>query len=499
MPFPDFWNAYWTFVSFVFGAIVGSFLNVCIWRLPRDESLRHPPSHCPACCHTLRLWPDMVPMASQLWYRSRCRYCGTRFSWRYFWVELLTACTFAALYLRYVIFTPLTLGETDLTWSAVSAMVFAAALITIFFIDLEHYSIPDAAVIVAVGAAVAKDALLIYRGVRPLSAPVLGTVPLPLSVVGGLVAFWLLWQFGTLASAAVGREAMGAGDYLLLGAMGAFLVPWPLVLLAFMLAVFFGTVAGVAGILLHQRHVRAAGAAPASTAGAAAGAEPAPELPPHPEGALRVESAAPVPALLHPDPAAGTVEDGAPAADTAVGPEARASGLEPDAAEHRCDRNGAAGVEPGAEPGEEPGAEPADEESHPAPGGEEIPEYPPGSRWGRVATVAGTWVAAGAVQAAAGLYRQSPLLGLGAGVLGAALAAGILVPGIRLWVRSDAPLNAAVDEYFEGDPGPRVIPFGPHLVVGALLAMLCGRPLVVWITVHVLQLDPSYLSGLEWD
>src|SRR5689334_22757168 len=130
----EFWNwtIYWTFVSFVFGAIVGSFLNVCIWRMPRNESLWEPPSHCPACEHRLRFFPDMVPMLSQLWYRSRCRYCGAGFSWRYFWVELVTGSLFAAIYVRYVVFgaNP-ALGETERTFIAICGMAYAAALVTV--------------------------------------------------------------------------------------------------------------------------------------------------------------------------------------------------------------------------------------------------------------------------------------------------------------------------------------------------------------------------------
>src|SRR5437868_4831824 len=104
MNWPVFWIGYWAFTSFVFGAIVGSFLNVCILRLPRGESLglRAESSHCPSCNHQLHLWPDMVPLFSQLRQLSRCRYCGTPFSWRYFWVELLTALLFVAVYFRYL-------------------------------------------------------------------------------------------------------------------------------------------------------------------------------------------------------------------------------------------------------------------------------------------------------------------------------------------------------------------------------------------------------------
>src|SRR5687767_1150064 len=79
---------------FILGAIVGSFLNVCIWRLPRHESVVHPPSHCPKC--DTRLQPaDLVPLVSQVLLIARCRYCSARISWRYFGIEFLTGCLFA--------------------------------------------------------------------------------------------------------------------------------------------------------------------------------------------------------------------------------------------------------------------------------------------------------------------------------------------------------------------------------------------------------------------
>src|SRR5688572_19218331 len=140
---PLFWSAYWAFVAFVFGAIVGSFLNVCIWRLPRGESVSGAPSHCPKCDHRLHMWPDMVPLGSQLWYRSRCRHCGTKFSWRYFWVELFTAVMFTAVYLRFVTFGNPAFTETQQTVISGCAMLFTAALITLFFIDLDTFTIAD--------------------------------------------------------------------------------------------------------------------------------------------------------------------------------------------------------------------------------------------------------------------------------------------------------------------------------------------------------------------
>jgi leader peptidase (prepilin peptidase)/N-methyltransferase len=235
----DLETVFWLGAAFILGAAVGSFLNVCIWRLPRRQSPVAPPSHCPHCQHQLRLWPDMVPLLSQIVYRSRCRYCGARFSWRYFWVELVTGLLFAAVAFRFA-GRPLEL---------VPNMVFVAMLVAIAFIDYEHFEIPDGLVVVAIGVGVMKDVALMIRD--PLHHPLWHTIPgtqvqlpVPVSVVGALVSGWFLWQLAAVASAAVRQEAMGGGDTFLLAAMGANL-PFHLVGMAFFIAVGLGAVGGV--------------------------------------------------------------------------------------------------------------------------------------------------------------------------------------------------------------------------------------------------------------
>ena len=438
MPF-DFWTWYWGFCSFVFGATVGSFLNVCIWRLPRDENLSHPPSHCPSCNHRLAFLPDMVPLLSQVWYRSKCRYCGTPFSWRYFWVELFTALVFLGCYARYGVFGNSAFSEQDRIVSVLAAMFFAAAMITVFFIDLEHYQIPDSVVLFAVLVAFAKDGYLIWRGLQPLWLDIPGTafrLPLPLSLLGCLVAFWALWQFAALATAALGREAMGAGDSLLLGAMGAFLLPWPLVLVAFLFAVMLGALGGITGMLLARRAPAAAPErSPAPSDGTEDGSEELPDLFQGHRGAL---------------------DNGAP------------------------EENPGAASEPG-EPGEV-----------------EVPDLPPGSRWGRLWTVLGTWVAVAALWLGAVLATAGLGLGLGVGLALGLLAFGLLWFGIRQWVRADQAWLPAMDELFEGDPGPRFIPFGPYLVAGTFLAMWFGKPIVEWYAVTFLGLTQEAVNLLPW-
>jgi leader peptidase (prepilin peptidase)/N-methyltransferase len=428
---PEFWTLYWAFVAFVFGAVTGSFLNVCIWRLPRDESLSDPPSHCPNCNHQLAFFPDMVPLLSQLWYRSRCRHCKQAFSWRYFWVELFTALLFVAVYYRFAVYAPETFSDTARNWSAISGMIFASALVTIFFIDLEHYRIPDLPVLVALLAALVKDGVLIVLGHRPLWQQIPGTpwsLPLPLSMAGMLFAIWFLWQFAALTSAFLSKEAMGAGDSLLLGAMASFLIPWPLVVIAFIAAVALGSVGGVAGICWYRFSARREAAR-----------EP---------GAI-----------------------GAPEKET----EGR-SAREETFAGHR-------GAVEGPADSEEPGP----------------PTLPMTSRVGRVWTVAASWLAVGGLWGAAVLAVQRPALGIGVGI-GVALSAAVLLRyGLRQWLSGDKEWLPAMDAFFDGEPGPRFIPFGPYLVVGTFIAMFCGRQIIYWYATSQLGLGPEVLAALPWD
>jgi leader peptidase (prepilin peptidase)/N-methyltransferase len=237
---------FWPTVVFVYGAVVGSFLNVCIWRLPRDESVVHPPSHCPSCGKALAP-VDLVPLASQALLRGRCRYCGIGISWRYFGVELLTGLCFVALYYRF-----------GLTLEMAANALFVATLIVVFFVDLDHFVIPDITVYIGVALGILKDVVLMAQGARGLWRAVPGTdllVPIPLSIVGLILGSGALWVIAKVASAAFRRDAMGMGDVFLLAAMGANLTPGQLVV-AFFVAVAVGSLIGVALIALKLRKRR---------------------------------------------------------------------------------------------------------------------------------------------------------------------------------------------------------------------------------------------------
>jgi leader peptidase (prepilin peptidase)/N-methyltransferase len=134
---PALWAAvpfhFWSAAFFVWGAIVGSFLNVCIYRLPLGQSVVSPPSHCPHCQYSIP-WFLNIPLVTWLYLRARCKNCGAPISIRYFLVELLTATLFLGCWLAF--------GHQS-AWLALVYALFLAGLIVATFIDFEHFIIPD--------------------------------------------------------------------------------------------------------------------------------------------------------------------------------------------------------------------------------------------------------------------------------------------------------------------------------------------------------------------
>ncbi len=129
-------------VYFLFGLVIGSFLNVCIYRIPRCESVIFPPSHCPGCGRRIAA-RDLIPVFSYLRLKGRCRFCSSRISPLYPFTELLTGLLFAAVYLRF--------GHSILLYKV---LFLAPILITVTFIDLRHYIIPDKLTVFALAGGV---------------------------------------------------------------------------------------------------------------------------------------------------------------------------------------------------------------------------------------------------------------------------------------------------------------------------------------------------------
>jgi leader peptidase (prepilin peptidase)/N-methyltransferase len=208
---------------FTFGAIIGSFLNVCIVRLPDGRSVVSPPSHCPKC-QTYLAWYENVPILSYLVLGGRCRTCKIRISPIYPAVEVLTGALALALFLR--------LGPT-LAFAGYFA--FAAALVVITFIDLDHQIIPD--VISLPGIAVGLAFSLVSPLVTPLDA-ILGVL------AGGGVLLSVAWLYKTFR----GQEGMGGGDIKLLAMIGAFL-GWQSIFVTLFVGSVIGSIIGVVVML----------------------------------------------------------------------------------------------------------------------------------------------------------------------------------------------------------------------------------------------------------
>ena len=134
---PEVWHKvpfeFWSLVSFIFGSIVGSFLNVCIHRMPLGQSVVHPPSHCPHCKYSIP-WFLNLPLITWVYLQGKCRHCSAPISVRYFLVELLTAVTFLGCWLAF--------GHQSALLAIIYAL-FLSGLIVATFIDFEHFIIPD--------------------------------------------------------------------------------------------------------------------------------------------------------------------------------------------------------------------------------------------------------------------------------------------------------------------------------------------------------------------
>lgn len=210
---------------FVLGLIIGSFLNVVIWRVPRGESVVRPPSHCPRCDTPIRP-RDNVPVLSWLLLRGRCRHCGEPISGRYPAVELLTGALFAALAAR--------LGYDE----ALPAFLYLAAVgIALALIDLDTQKLPNVLVLpsYAVG-------LVLLGG----AALVAGEPGLALRALGGMAAMYAFYFLVVFAYPA----GMGFGDVKLAGVLGLFLgyLGWPEVGIGTFLAFVLGGTFGIVGL-----------------------------------------------------------------------------------------------------------------------------------------------------------------------------------------------------------------------------------------------------------
>jgi leader peptidase (prepilin peptidase)/N-methyltransferase len=189
---------------FLFGSAIGSFLNVCIYRIPREKSIVNPPSACPGCDKPVRFY-DNIPILSYILLRGKCRDCGTKISLRYPLVELLTAILFLILY-----------RKLGFTFELFVFLIFVSLLIAISFIDLDFQIIPD---ILSIGGVVLGFLLAIVRPFFRNIDPKFGILDSLYGIgLGGGLLFAIAWSYQFVTK----REGMGGGDIKLLAMVGAF-------------------------------------------------------------------------------------------------------------------------------------------------------------------------------------------------------------------------------------------------------------------------------------
>jgi leader peptidase (prepilin peptidase)/N-methyltransferase len=199
-----------TFFLVVLGLLIGSFLNVVIYRLPRGESIVLPPSHCPGCQHRLGP-PDLVPVLSFLFLKGKCRYCGVRIGWRYPLVELLCGLLTWVWWVR--------MGGAGINAESIAMLIVTYALVAISLIDLDHQIIPNKITLPLLVAGLA------FQGIRG------ELIPAVLGVLAGGGPLGLI--------AVVYSKGMGWGDVKLLAMLGVF-VGWQKIIVTMFLGSFLG-------------------------------------------------------------------------------------------------------------------------------------------------------------------------------------------------------------------------------------------------------------------
>lgn len=216
--------------SFVFGAAIGSFLNVCIFRLPASISIIKPLSRCPHCEKSIRFY-DNIPIISFFILRGRCRDCGEKISWRYPLVESITGLLSLLLFLKY--------GPTLFF---LIYFIFTAVLIVITFIDIDHQIIPD---------------VLTLPGIPVffLLAVFVGKIPWLEAAVGLLIGGGVLFGIAFIYEMITKREGMGGGDIKLLAMIGGFL-GWKSLIFILLFSSFFGAVIGITAMIIKKQDTK---------------------------------------------------------------------------------------------------------------------------------------------------------------------------------------------------------------------------------------------------
>jgi len=232
------------FFFFLIGTAVGSFINVLIWRLPREESIISPGSHCPVCNEKIKIYHN-IPILSYLILRGRCKNCKAKISIRYPMVEALMGLAYLAVYL---LFNPIHYIQI------IGMILMFPLFFAISWIDIEHWVIPDEltisvgviGIILTLATGAAGVASIGFTGlvITSLKALLNGLLGAAL----GAFIFWIISIFGKKA---FHKDAMGDGDIFLIGAIG-FLVGWQGILMVIFISSLLGAIGGAITVLVRK-------------------------------------------------------------------------------------------------------------------------------------------------------------------------------------------------------------------------------------------------------
>ncbi len=241
---------------FLLGSVIGSFLNVCIYRIPWQKSVIWPSSHCPRCLHPIAA-RDNIPIVSWFALRGECRQCGLPIAARYAMVEALVGLLFVGVFLTDVVFNPMGLYGASAFVRMAYHQLLVTFLVAATFIDYDLQIIPDEitlpGMVLGLGIGVLVPWVRPEPGMASTWSAGFWTGAEGLLVGGGVV-----WIFRFVFTHALGREAMGFGDVTLMGLIGAFL-GWQAALLCFFIAPFFGLAHAAWKIVLYvQKRLRGA-------------------------------------------------------------------------------------------------------------------------------------------------------------------------------------------------------------------------------------------------
>lgn len=227
-------NTLFLILSFIVGSMVGSFLNVCVYRLPRNESIVKPRSRCPKCGNSIA-WYDNIPVISWLVLGAHCRHCHEVISWQYPLVEAITGALFAGVFWRFgfCIASPV-------------YMLLAAGLVLVTFIDLTHWIIPNEVTIpgvfIGLGCALAG---MFYPATGFVETDILS------ALIGMVIGGAVLYSLDKITVLLLRKPGMGFGDVKLLAMLGAFL-GWKNVILVIVVASLVGSAVGIVMVLIHR-------------------------------------------------------------------------------------------------------------------------------------------------------------------------------------------------------------------------------------------------------